>query len=290
MKHNLNAESLGISGRHNELIELTLTYKFRGFDLDMQDLLHQIEARGRDHATRFLQSANVNIGSFQIPTDLASTEEAFAKDLQELQSIAELAESLGATHAIAQLRPFCDGRAYHEDFELHRERVEQVAAVLLAHQIRLGLGFVATKEAREQGDSQFIATPDAMMALLQMTGDVAGLCLDTWHWHVGGGSVEQLRDFPVERIVMVRLADAPEGVEVDALTEEQRMLPGSTGVVPNGEWLSWLHDQGYDGPVTPYCHPAQFSGLTRSQVVEQAAESLTNLLREPRDAEVSAKQ
>ena len=35
MYKNLNVEGLGISGRQGELIELTLTYGFRGFDFDL---------------------------------------------------------------------------------------------------------------------------------------------------------------------------------------------------------------------------------------------------------------
>ena len=71
---------------------------------------------------------------------------------------------------------------------------------------------------------------------------------------------------------MVRLADAPADVDLEKITEEQRMLPGSTGVVPNIEWLRWLSDRDYSGPITPYCHPAQFAGGTRGQSVEQAAD------------------
>ena len=126
MYRNLNAESLGISGRQNELIELTLTYKFRGFDIDIQELVRQIEARGRDHATRFLQSANVKIGSFELPIDLTVDDEQFAKELERLRDIAQLAESLGATRCIANLLPYCTGRAYHENFELHRKRIGEI--------------------------------------------------------------------------------------------------------------------------------------------------------------------
>ncbi len=288
MYKNLNAESLGINGRQNELIELTLTYKFRGFDIDIQELVQQIESRGRDHATRFLQSANVKIGGFDLPIDLTLEDSEFETEITRLDEVAELAESLGATRCIANLLPYCLHRAYHENFELHRTRIGRVVQVLAPHQIRLGVGFIAPKSARPEGESQFIATPNALLTLIQTIGEDVGLCLDTWHWHVGGGTVSQLKDFPVEKVVMVRLADLPADADLETITQEQRLLPGSTGVVPNVEWLRWLSDHDYSGPITPYCDPSQFTGVTRAQAVEQAAEAVTSLIRAARNAEDNA--
>ena len=67
MYKNLNAESLGITARQNELIELALTYKFRGLDIDTQSFLRQVESRGKEHAVRFLQSAHIRVGGFDLP-------------------------------------------------------------------------------------------------------------------------------------------------------------------------------------------------------------------------------
>jgi sugar phosphate isomerase/epimerase len=293
MYRNLNAESLGISARHNELIELTLTYKFRGFDLDLQELVRQVEARGRDHATRFLQSANVKVGSFELPVDLSGSDETFEADLQRFKETAPLIESLKATCCIANLLPYCIGRAYHENFELHRARIRRVAQILAPHKVWLGLGFLAPRAVRQQGDSQFIATPAALLTLIQTVDEEnVGLCLDSWHWYVAGGTIDQLKAFPVERIVAVRLADVPVDSNLETITEEQRLLPGTTNVVPNAEWIRWLSERDYAGPITPYCHPSQFTGATRSQTVGQASESLTALLQAGRgsDADVDETQ
>ena len=280
MYKNLNAESLGFRGRQNELIELTLTYKFRGFDIDIEDVATQIEVRGRDHATRFLQSANVSIGSFDLPVDLAAADDVYQEQLSRLEQRAEIAASLWAHRCIANLTPYCEGRAYHENFELHRERISQVARPLATHDIHLGLGFLAPKHLRELGDSQFIAAPDALLTLIQtVADDNLGLCLDSWHWHVAGGNLEQLKGFPVQKIVMVRVADLPVDANLDEVTEEQRMLPGATGVVPNREWLTWLSEQEYAGPITPFCHPAEFDGRTRTKAVEKASEALVRLMQ-----------
>lgn len=289
MFKNLNAKSLGITARQNELIELALTYKFQGFDIDIETLTRQAQERGQSHATRFIDSANIQIGSFALPVDLAAPEEDYQKDVEGLKAVVEVASSIGARTALVNIRPYNQGRQYHENFELHRERISHVAGLLGEHEMRLGLGLLAPKHHREGYGSQFIATPDALLTLIQtIVEENVGICLDVWEWYVGGGTVEQLRGFPASKITMVRLADFPQDADRELATEEDRPLPGSTGVIPVTEWLNWLREQAYEGPVTPYCHPAQFSGGTRTQSVEQAAEALARLMDDAEPCEDEA--
>jgi sugar phosphate isomerase/epimerase len=280
MYRSLNAESLGIRGRQNELIELTLTHKFRALDIDIQELVKQIDARGQDHATRFLLSANLKVGNFELPVDFGSSDATFQSDVERLGEIARVAESMGATRCTNNIVPYCQDCAYHENFERHRERISRVAQLLAPHKIHLGLGFLAPRHLRELGDSQFITSPDQLLTLIQTIVDEnVGLCLDTWHWYVSGTSIDKLKRFAVEKIVAVRLADVPPEADLERITEQDRLLPGSTNVVPNVEWLRWLSEQGYAGPITPYCHPSQFVGCTRTQSVGQAAAALNLLLQ-----------
>ncbi len=65
MYKNLNSDALGISGRQSELIELALTHKFSGLDLDLAPLCRQVQSRGLEHARRFLDSAKLKIGGFE---------------------------------------------------------------------------------------------------------------------------------------------------------------------------------------------------------------------------------
>ena len=51
-------------------------------------------------------------------------------------------------------------------------------------------------------------TVDAAVQLIKMIGTPqVGLALDAWHWHLGGGTLEQLRSLS-DRIITVSLADA----------------------------------------------------------------------------------
>lgn len=279
MYRNLNAEALGISARQNELIELALTYKFRGLDLDIESLMKQVELHGREHALRFLESAQVKIGGFQLPVRWQGDDDTYQQDLQQLPQVAEVVASLGTSGCTTTVMPFSDNRPYHENFEFHRNRLTEIADVLQNHDIRLGLGFLAPSESREGHDSPFIGTPEVLLTLIKtIVSPNVGLCLDLWHWHVGGGTLEQIKDVAVDQIVAVRVADLPSDVDLTEVSEQQRLLPGATGVVPAERAIRWLAEQKYRGPVTAYCHPAQFAGITRNQAVEQAAQTLGQLI------------
>ncbi len=279
MYRNLNATSLGLNVRQNELIELALTHKFTGFDMTLDALAKQVELRGPDDVTRYTRSANIRVGTISLSSDWYGSEEQFATEWQRLEKVVPVAESLGAPRWIAHVAPYNDLPAYHETFGLHVERVNKIAQLLKNHGLRLGLSFLAPARHREGHASQFIATADGLLAMLKMINDDhVGLGLDTWHWWLGGGTLDSLRSLPPQKIMSVRLADLPADFDPATTTEEQRLLPGSTDIIPTEKILQWLMVGQYDGPVTVYGHPSQFTSAKRYQAVEWASNALNKLM------------
>ena len=70
------------------------------------------------------------------------------------------------------------------------------------------------------------------------------LVLDSCHWHASGSG--SLDAFPIERLSMVHLNDAPAKPPRE-IEDGDRMLPG-LGVIRLGELVHTLRDRGYDGP------------------------------------------
>ena len=46
MFRNLSTEGLGVSGRQSEIIELALSFGFKGIDLDLVDFQQQVQVNG----------------------------------------------------------------------------------------------------------------------------------------------------------------------------------------------------------------------------------------------------
>ena len=275
MYKNLNPDAFGVSGRQSELIELALTYGFKGLDLDLTWFSRQVEMHGLQHARRFLRSAGIKIGGFELPVRWQGDDALYQQDLDQLPQLAETAAEIGATGCRTEVMPACDERPYHENFEFHRQRFTEIADTLAPHSIRLGLDFQATTSHRTGRRHSFIHSPDALLTLAKTVGvSNVGVVVDVWNWHVSGGHLDQLRQLSADQIVMVRIADAPADVELVAITDDQRLLPGTTGVVDIVSVLAVLLDLGYAGPVTPYPCPSKLPGGTRDSIVRQAANSI----------------
>jgi 2-keto-myo-inositol isomerase len=88
-----------------------------------------------------------------------------------------------------------------------------------------------------------IGTPGAAAAAVEEMSDV-DLVLDSCHWHASGSG--SLDAFPVDRIAMVHLNDAPAKPPRE-IEDGDRVLPGE-GVIRLEELLGALRTRGYAGP------------------------------------------
>lgn len=86
-------------------------------------------------------------------------------------------------------------------------------------------------------------TPDAASRTVAGLEGIA-LVLDSCHWHASGSG--QLDAFPVERLAMVHLNDAPSKLP-ELVEDGDRVLPG-LGVIRLGKLISELRARGYSGP------------------------------------------
>ena len=273
MFRNLSTDAVGLSGRQSEVIELALSYKFKGIELDVREFQGQVQSGGLPFARRLLDSARLNIGYFRLPFAIDADEATYRPGLAELSELAGLASQLGCTRTIARIAPASEEKPYHENFEFQRRRLIEIAGVLAPLNIRLGLEYVATAEARSGRNFQFIHSLDALVMLAGMTGQKnVGIVLDLFSMHVSGSSIDEARKLSTPQVVAVFVSDAAAG---DAgTTLEGRLLPGETGVIDAAAALTKLAEMGYDGPVTPAAHSKNFTGMSRNAIVKQAGEKL----------------
>ena len=274
MFRNFSNSALSVSGRHSEIIELALTYGYDGMDLDLADFGKRVEVRGQDHSARFLVSAKrrfkLRIGGGALPVRIFGTEAEYRLDLSRLQPITDAARAIEADRFWVFAQPVNDGMSFQENFERHRTRLTEVGEKLGEAEMKLAVAFQADNSKRPDDASPFLSKTEELISLVKaIPARNVGVMLDTWHWWVGGGSMDQIRELDGDRIVMVRLADVPGGVDLSKVDFRARLLPGADGVVDAVEILKILQEKGYDGPVTPYPHSSQFRGMTRENIVAE---------------------
>jgi sugar phosphate isomerase/epimerase len=276
MFKNLNASALGVSGHQSEIIELALTYGFRAMDVNIVEIAGRAEAHGMPYARRLIDSAEIRIGTFGLPLDWDTDDEAFKPALEKLPEYARVAAELGCTRSVATIAPAGDKRPYHENFEFHRHRFTDVCKALEPSGVRLGVGFRGAEGLRKHQAFQFIHDLDALLLLVKMVGAPnIGVVLDTWDLHAGGGSLDDLRNLSAEQIVAVQLADVPpDGPPPAELTETSRMLPQPEGGLDLPAYLAALAELGYDGPVTPKPSRRALRARRRDSIVQEVGEAL----------------
>jgi sugar phosphate isomerase/epimerase len=281
MFKNLNPGALGVTGHQSEIIELALTYGFGGMDLNVVEFATRARLKSVEYARRLFDSAKLKMGGFALPLELDSDDETFAKDMVKLPDYAQAAVAAGCTRCIATVAAGHDKRPYHENFEFHKRRFQEICRALEPAGVRFGVGFQAAEYLRKNLQFQFVHDLDALTLLLNMVAAPnIGLLLDIWDVVVAGGSLDSVRKLPPEQIVAVHVADLPPLAGNGEIDEKSRLLPGAEGGrIDITTLLVYLKSVGYDGPVTPRPSRGIFQSRRRDLVVKQAGEAMDKVWR-----------
>jgi sugar phosphate isomerase/epimerase len=278
MFKNLSPEALGISGQGSELIELVMSNGFKGVDLDLVEFGRQVEANGFDKAARLIRSARLQIGSFVLPVRWQD-DAGYREDMTRLEKLLPIARELGCARCVTLVQPGHDKLRYHENFEFHRRRLGELAKVLAESRMRLGLGFLAPHVCREPYAMQFVQTVDELMLLVSNIGeDNIGVAIDTWHWHLGGGTAAHVEKLGADQIVAVSVADAAAGVAAADVDPHARLVAGD-GVIDLTAMIAALAKLKYAGGVTPTPDRRQLAGQGREAIVKRVGESIDALFK-----------
>jgi sugar phosphate isomerase/epimerase len=275
MFKNLNPSALGVTGHQSEIIELALTNNFGGLDLNVVEFATRARLKGVPYARRLIDSAKIKLGSFGLPLEIEADEEMYAKDMKKLPDYAQAAVAAGCARCVAMVAPAGDARPYHENFELHKRRYQEIGKVLGDASIQLGIGFSAAENLRKDHAFQFIHDLDALLLLVNMLElPNVGALVDVWEIYACGGSLDNIRKIPPEKIIAVNLADMPASVPQAELEEKHRLLPGSeNGKIDSTTLLVFLKSIGYEGPVTPRPSRTAFQTRRRDLVIKQASDA-----------------
>ncbi|MFO0011559.1 MAG: sugar phosphate isomerase/epimerase family protein [Planctomycetota bacterium] len=279
MYKNLNASVLGVSGRQSELIELAMTYGFKGLDIDAWDLVKRVQRSDFDRATRFLTSSRMNVSGFELGLDLDCDDAIFEKRLASLPGAVEIAGKLHARAGFLALPAATDRKAFPEYFEDMARRVERIAQIFLQHNVLLGLSFSTALEKREGKQFKFIQDVESFLAFFHgcKTKSVA-LIIDSFDWSVGGGTWEQLGAIPGDRVAALRIADTQTLPSVADSTLDKRQVSGTSGTIDNVRFVTVLSKSGYDGPISSFADASHFAGMTRDSIVAKTQDALDHVL------------
>jgi sugar phosphate isomerase/epimerase len=245
----LSCGAIGVSANQREAIELAKQYGFESVEASTDYLASRSQGELSDLLGE-LKAAGLVFGTAGLPVEFRQDEERFAQGMKGLPQKAAGLHRAGVTRVGTWLTPCHNSRTYLQNFKLHARRLQEMAAVLNDHGLRLGLEYVGTKTSREHGRYPFIHSLAEMRELIDEIGlGNVGLVLDSWHWWQADDTVKDLLALQNKDVVSVDLNDAPAGIDKDKQLDGQRELPLATGIIDAGAFLNALNQIGYDGPV-----------------------------------------
>jgi sugar phosphate isomerase/epimerase len=274
MYSNLNAGALVGGVDFEQSVQLAIDNGFGGVSPDIGYLaslsdsdLTALRARLADH--------NLQWGAPGLGVDPGGDDETVATQLADLRKQAAVLENAGVDRSVRYLWPTSDNLTYDQNLELHASRIAQIAGILSEHGIRLGLEYVGPKTLWSTGKYPFVRTLAQTRELIAATGaSNVGICLDTFHWFTAGESADDLRTLTDADVVSADVNDAVTGVPADEQLDQQRELPGRTGVINVAAFIQALRDIGYSGPVQAEPFNAALRALAPTQAIAETAESL----------------
>ena len=276
----LNSKGLGVAGRQNELIELALTHGFKGVEIDMNDLVGRHDALGKEFACQFLQSANMDIGAFDLPINFGGTDAEFVASCEKLETIMDLAATLNAKRCRVRIEPNNETTSFQENFERHRERIEDIGAKFEEHGIRLGLYLQASSAVEADGNYKFIQTAEEILTLVKAIDHAnVGLSLDAWEWVVGGGAMDQISDLDLGLLSEVILSDIGAEATPGSYTAADRVLPCTGGDAFSLKLCQFLKEKEHDGAISMGTEAHMYAGApNRHDVVGKFSTMLAKLV------------
>ncbi len=275
MFKSLTAGALGVKGSLEELIDYAKRAGFQGVDVGISEIASLVNARGAVHVKSLFADAGLKIGAWGLPVNWRGGRAEYNAGLSKLPDFAAAGAAVGALRVSQWVPSASEDRKFGENFRWHIERLKPIAEILSAHGCRLGLEFLGPRTLRVDKPYGFIHSMDGMLALAHAigTGNV-GLLLDCWHWYTGLGTVSDLMALTREDVVHVHVNDAPERVDVADQIDNERALPGETGVIDLVGFLKALKNIGYDGPVSP----EPFSQSVREMAAQDAVQTTHDAL------------
>jgi sugar phosphate isomerase/epimerase len=286
----LNTRGLGVGGKQNELIELALTFGFQGVEVDMVDLVGRHDAMGKEFACQFLKAAkspasegdansggkHLTIGTFRLPFELSGTNEEFAASIEKTDTIIDLASELGAERCYVEIAPNCEHFSFQECFENHQQRLQELSEKFAASGIKIGLALQTSKSEPADGTFKFVQTAEELLTLVKAVGqDNVGVCVDTWEWALGGGTVDQLKEAGFDKVTEVRYADVKADADRDNIKVSDRTaLPADQADSLSAQVAAAVKEAGAELAISASTDMSTYTGESRDRVVKSISQHL----------------
>ncbi len=208
-----------------------------------------------------------SLNGIQLQLDAAGTLDE-ARLAAELPPRLEICRRLGAAYLLV-VPPRAAGVDRDRAVDAMRTGLSRTRDVAAGQGIRVAFEFLGF------GDCPIDTPALAGRVVASLPG--VELVLDSCHWHASGAV--PLDGFPIERLAMVHLNDAPARPPRE-IEDADRLLPGR-GVIRLAELIGSLRAAGYDGPWSLETFNPEYWARPAAEVASEGRAALARVLDAP---------
>lgn len=245
----LNPSAIGVSVSQGRLFDYVLEYGFEAMAAVPSDLRSMTESEAEAFQSKMSEN-NISWDAAGLPVQFRATKEEYKQGLEQLKLDCQVLRRFGAKRMNTWIMPTHSTLTYRQNFHLHTSRMIEISKILADYDITLGLEYVGPKTLMARDKYSFIRTFKEMRELIEAIGSPnVAYQLDSFHTYCAQDDLEELSRLSKDQIVTVDLNDAKAGRSPDQQIDNERELPGASGLIDLKAFLEVLLAIGYDGPV-----------------------------------------
>lgn len=246
----LNPGAIGLKCNAHELLDYAIEYKFSAISPLLGDLIKFNEEERKTYLSK-MQINKIEFDSGGLPIDFRSTETKFLEGFKFLNKHLKTISSFKIPSFVTWIMPTHKSLTYRQNFEQHHNRLSKVANVLEQEGLKLGLEYVGPKTLMVRDKYPFLHTIGGLRELINAIGKKnVGYLLDSFHTYCAEDKLDDMKFLIADDIVSVQLNDGVIGRNPSAQLDQERELPGDTGIIDLKYFLDFIHSKGYRGSVS----------------------------------------
>ena len=277
MFKNLCPHAIGIQTGMRESLKLAKSAGFDGLDLDIEEASSLTKEYSTNYVRDLWWESGLKTGSWGFPIDWKAGDAEFQEGLKTFPALAKLAAELECHRTTTRVFNWSNA-PFNENWDFHIRRLKPAAEILNDYGHSLGLEFIGPSASRRMHRFSFAYDMNIVLDLAAVIGiGNIGLLFDTWHWYTCRLTLDDVRKLSKNEVIYVEVNDAPVGMNPENQLDDERCLPGETGVIPAAEILEILNEIGYDGPVTPEPCNGEIEAMAPAAAAKASIESLNKV-------------
>lgn len=281
MQPALNCRSLNADLKLEQLLDVASAAEFEGIEVKMADVCAQAEQTSWD-ATRNLFAMRkikpINFIDGMYPGLLAPPDK-YDEALKTWTHFCKAASLINCKMALVIINPRTD-----ESPSLAMSqsilRLRELAKIAMDWGVTIAIEALGIKKGispRLDGKNYFMDRYSQSVELAESSGvSNIGVILDAFHWHVSGGSLDEIDATPDGRLVLFQISDAPAGVPSE-LRDSQRVLPGE-GVIDLPTLLKASRGKRFDGYVSLEIFNEQIWAMEAMEAAKRSVKTVKHFL------------